>query len=341
MPIYDLTLHSPLHQGEFVGIERESVLEWVPSDTLWAAIVSTWNALGFDTAARLAGCENGGSTTPFIVTSAFPRAGDLRFYPAPPHLPAHVGLEELGKRAKKIRLLSLGVLQALCAGQTPPCQEENFLHGGNLWLTTQELDRARSLLQEDESGNMVFWRRQTVPHVTIDRTSNASNLFHTGRIVFAKNCGLWFASRGQDEWVSQAINYLSESGLGGLRSTGHGAFTWKQGSDDLPAVDSGWGLCLSRFAPASEDEVRKGLQEPASSYRLITVGGWCQDDQGHPWRRRSIRLVAEGALLPAQLQGKLVDVRPLEPETWLGEQRPVWRNGLALFIQAGKLMEAV
>lgn len=341
MAIFDLTLNGPLHQGEFVGIERESVLDWIPSDTLWAAIVSAWNALGFDASERLMDCKDGSSYAPFITTSAFPRAGVVRFYPAPPRLPEHAGMKDKGKASKKIRLISQNVLHDLSAGKTPENQDDCFIHGGSVWLSSSERNSIQSLFEEDEDGRPVLWRKQTVPHVTVDRMSNTSNLFHTGHMVFSKDCGFWFAARGKIDWVCESLNYLSQSGLGGLRSTGHGAFSWKQDPSDLPKADSGWGLCLSRYAPLSEEEIINGLQAYHSAYRLITVGGWCQDDQNHPWRRRSVRLVAEGALLPASTKGKLVDVHPVAPETWLGPQRPVWRNGIAFLIPAGKLVEAI
>jgi hypothetical protein len=70
------------------------------------------------------------------------------------------------------------------------------------------------------------------------------------------------------------------------------------------------------------------------------VGGWCEDDEGHPWRRRAVRLVAEGALLPATARGALVDVRPKKIEEWRDPLRPVYRSGLAFMIPAGKLVEA-
>ena len=84
MAIFDLTLKGPIHQGEFVGINREAALEWVPSDSLFAAIVATWasQANRWRQSGRFC---NG--VPPFLLTSAFPRAGLVRFYPSPSRLP--------------------------------------------------------------------------------------------------------------------------------------------------------------------------------------------------------------------------------------------------------------
>lgn len=341
MTIFDLNLRSPLYLGEFVGINREATLDWIPSDTLLAAMVTAWAQQGVDVKARLAAIN---APHPALrLTSALPRAGTVRFYPAPPRKPQRLfGALEV-KTLKKIAWLSQGVLDQLSkTDQVPAHADDNFLHGKSIWLTTAEREAVDPLLAEDEEGRLSLWRKQIVPHVTLDRASNASNLFHTGRVTFGENCGLWLGVRGEAAWVRAALSYLSDAGLGGLRSSGHGAFDAHEQPIDLPEVKADeWGLCLSRYAPQSETEIVQGLQAPQSTYQLVTVGGWCQDDEGHHWRRRAVRMLAEGAVLPASARGGLVDVRPVKPEEWLGPQRPVYRSGLAFLIPAGRLAEAV
>lgn len=340
MTIFELTLRGPLYLGEFVGINREVTLDWVPSDTLFAAIVTAWAQQNVDVNARLAPFA---ADPPLSLTSAFPRAGHVRFYPAPPRLPQHSGLFAAGqsaKVAKKIRWLSQGVLDALIAGQTPARDDENWLHGKTVWLTSTERRDVERLLSEDDDGQLSLWRKQIVPHVTVDRASSASNLFHTGRVTFGAECGVWFAARGQTDWVRSALTYLSDAGLGGLRSTGHGGFTFTEAANDLPAIKDGeWGLCLSRYAPQTEAEITQGLQAEKSAYQLVTIGGWCQDDDGHAWRRRSVRMLAEGALLPSVVRGGLIDVRPQAVPQF--DHRAVYRNGFAFLIPAGRLAEAL
>ncbi len=336
MPIFDLELRGPLYQGEFVGINREATLDWIPSDTLFAALVTAWAQQGVDVSARLAAFET--QTPPLLITSAFPRAGTVRFYPAPPRKPAYLfDVPDLSPKAlKKITWLSQGVLEQLQQGKTPAFDHaDNFLHGGSIWLTKDERTAIEPLLSVDEEGRLSLWRKQIVPHVTVDRAANASNLFHTGRVTFGEGCGLWFGVRGEAGWVRSALKYLSDAGLGGLRSTGHGAFSCEERADDLCEVTAGeWGLCLSRYAP-TEAEVASALQDRRSTYALVRVGGWCQDDDGHHWRRRAVRLLAEGAVLPASARGKLVDVKPGQVM-----RRAVYRSGLAFLIPAGGLAEA-
>jgi len=341
MAIFDLTMRGPLHLGEFTGIHREATLDWIPSDTLFAALVGAWAEQGLLVEDQLE--EFRRQSPPWIISSAFPRAGMVRFYPAPPRLPRHSGIlvEGSAKAAKKIRWLSAGVYEALAQGETPAAGENNFLHGGTVWITSAEYGQVKNLLELSVDGRWRLWGTQVVPHVTLDRSRNASNLYYTGQVNVGKNCGFWFAIRGPGENVRPALNYLAEAGLGGLRSTGHGSFYWTEMETDLPEVKSGYGFCLSRYAPQTSEEIARGLQAENSAYKLVTVGGWCQDDRGHSWRRRTIRMVAEGALLPNVVSGGLVDVRPLKPEDWLGPQRPVYRAGWAFLIPAGKLVEAI
>lgn len=333
MALYELFLRAPLHLGEFIGINREAALGWIPSDSLFAAIVAAWAHSGVDVDATLTNDQS-----PFTLTSAFPLAGGVRFFPAPPRLPRDVADKLDSKTLKKIRWLSQAVLGLLRDGQMPPHDEQtNFLHSQSVWLAERERGQIKAALQPKDGEPLRLWHRQIVPHVTADRVSNASNLFHTGRVLFAPECGLWFAARGDTTLIEPALSFLQDAGLGGLRSTGHGAFSWREAADDLPADDGRPVFTLSRYAPQADGELR-GLQNEHSAYALTRVGGWCEDANGNGWRRRAVRLVAEGAILPAGAKGRLVDVRP-ENVAWAGPERPVYRCGLAFTTPAGKLWE--
>ncbi len=342
MTIIHLNLGGSLHQGIFTGINREKALEWVPSDTLFAALVQTWAEQDVDVEARLAGFLTSDTAPPLIITSAFPFAGDVRFFPAPPLLPGGLSMFAKGsyKKAKKVKWISESILAGLVNGEDPS-DESLLIHGGNVWISGKEESNLRELVGENGENPLVLWQYQIVPRVTVDRSSSASNLFHSGRVTFASHGGLWFGIRGEVDWVLEALPHLEDSGLGGLRSSGHGAFTHQKIDQSLPEAADGFGLLLSRYAPGSMDEITDGLQANRSAYQLASVGGWCQDYTGHAWRRQTVRMVSEGSLLPvAACQGKLVDVRPQNVQPWVGPQS-VYRYGLAFFIPAGKLVEAV
>ncbi len=336
MPIYDLKLRGALHQGEFLGIHRESILDHVPSDSLFAALVTAWARLGAEMETYLQGFSPG-ERAPFRLTSAFPRAGKVRFYPVPPRLPEIEGLEY--KQAKKIRWLSAGVLEKLITGKTPSIEPENFLHGKSTWFTSSEFSEIKELLQFGIDGTPALWGEQISPRVVVGRLDNVSNLFFAGRMVFAPQCGLWFGARGETSRIDEALSILQDDGLGGLRASGHGAFDWKKSNEELAEAPKGWGYSLARFAPQKEEI--GVIKNEKSAYRLETVHGWCKDDTGKAWRRRAVRMLAEGALLPAEgLQGDIVNVRPAGVGDWLSKERAVYRAGYAFLIPAGKLVEA-
>jgi CRISPR type III-A-associated RAMP protein Csm4 len=144
----------------------------------------------------------------------------------------------------------------------------------------------------------------------------------------------------QTAWIDKALTSLQDTGLGGLRSTGHGAFAFEKANATQPDCTDEFGLLLSRYIPASEKETQEILQAKKSLYQFVTVGGWYKDANGHPWRRRSARMAAEGALLPASANGMLLDVRPQDAAVH-SEPPAVYRYGLPFFVPAGKLAEDV
>ena len=345
MLIFDLEPRAALHVGEFAGIEREAVQSYIPSDTLFAALVVAWRSVrpAGEVEARLQACQV--DPPALWLSSAFPRAGSgdeaVRLYPMPLglRLNAREGLLD-GKQRKRIKWVSQGIFDHLLAfgkldGECDP--QHNFAQGGSAWLTRAELAHLRTALGQPQ-GELVLWRTDVVPRVTVDRQSSASNLFHAGRLVFAPGCGLWCAAQGAGAtWVREGLEVLKDSGIGGLRSIGHGAFdVTALAPGDVARPAQGYGVCLSRYAPRSADEVALALQAPHSAYGLVAVGGWCQDDAGKAWRRKGVRLIAEGACLGAAARGHLVDVRPEGVMS-----RPVYRYGLAftLPVSAAALMD--
>ncbi len=329
MMIFDLELRAPLHVGEFVGIDREAVQSHIPSDTLFAALVMAWRALPDANAlsARLAACK---ATEPALwLTSAFPRAGQVRFYPMPLGLRLNAGDDALSaKQRKRVRWVSQELFDKLLTFQDvrAECEPQaNFAQGATVWLTKRERESLVQLLHST-GDDLTLWREQIVPHVTVDRHGDASNLHHSGRLSFVPGCGLWLGAQGSGAaWVKDGLDLLRDSGIGGLRSTGHGAFTYTSTQRaDLQRPARGYGVCLSRYAPRNASEIASALQAPGSAYALVLVGGWCQDDAGKAWRRKSTRLIAEGACLGAAARGGLVDVHPEGVMV-----RPVYRYGLA------------
>lgn len=341
--VFRLVPRGALHVGTW-GIGREEALDYIPSDTLFSALVVQGISAEGLPAFFESLTKHPATNPPLLITSAFPYAGPVRFFPMPAGGPA----AELEKHFRKARWVSERIFHTLRQGHLPAGEMEeriNLVQGKSVWLTRLErAEIARALGIRDIPGapesDLRLWAVSVVPRVAVDRVTDASNLFHAGRLTFAKGCGLWLAARGTDEalgWLKAGLQLLADAGLGGLRSIGHGAFAPEDGDwPALPAPSDGDAcfISLSRCAPqpAEFDAVLRAAQ---AAYELEVVAGWCQDDAGHPWRRKRVRMVKEGARLgwPGYVPGAVVDVRPANVPQF--KERPVYRWGLAFPVAAG------
>lgn len=247
----------------------------LPSDTLFAALVDSWGRSGDDpadwTGPFLAG------DPPFLLTSAFPFAGALRFYPAPVDLERLMPAERpeesgsIRKRLKRIRFLSEALLRRLLSGKGMP----DLLSGANgeggeagtvplqegaLCLLPEEVEKLPEPMRVNAQGGrralsllsrQPVWREERVPRVAVDRVNAASNIFHAGRTRFAAGCGLWFGVqwRNADMVVEggsglsygralrEMVEALGDGGIGAERSAGYGAF------------DASWGEAFALREP--------------------------------------------------------------------------------------------
>jgi len=346
MPSVTLRPTGAFHVGQDTGSERQKVYAYVPSDTLFSAMMVAWAQQG--KANEIV--EQFKAQPPFVLTSAFPclLAKDdalrviTRLLPVPQvKLPSDEVLAP--KKKKRVRWVSWGVFEKLCSALSlaDETDEANFLQGYSVWLLKQERDQVTQAWERD-ADSRPWWTTDTVPHVALDRVTNAGALFHTGRVTFAEGLGLWFAIRGnasQGANIKSALALLADAGLGGFRSTGHGAFEWTWDDGDVaftPSPDSRYAVTLARYAVKDQGEAAQSLKVRGASYQLVTVAGWCTDDALHTWRRKRLRMVTEGSVIglkgsPSQdgALGGLVDVKPSgAPQAEFGA-RGVYRYGYA------------
>lgn len=349
LDIYRLTFRDGLHVG-FHGIGQENTLSHIPSDSLFAALAVTRANLHGDAGPWIDQFTK--AEPPIRLSSAFPFAGDVRFYPRPPERPASMDLKDWDR----IRFVSEGILQGLLKNTLP---EENLpqgldkeprtglaLQNGQLWLKSDEAMRLPPGLREKKKldGTPIplslkvvqrqrVWQESTIPRVTVDRISNTSEIFHTGRIQFSQGCGLWFGvewnDRNQVQDLEELLSLLGDAGLGAERSIGYGAFQFERMKQavawDNPRPDGRLYL-LSRYHPRDAKDAESLLKH--AYYDLVVVSGRVQTAGVANQRRRSARLVAEGSLVGGAAQGGLVDVQP----TVQPFPHPVYRYGLALGI---------
>lgn len=338
------------------GIEQEETRATPPSDTLYAALV---------TMAIEAGCPPGiwetawavPSRAPFWLGSAFPYAGGVRFYPMPQVDLVAYGLStENIKPLRRIAFISEGIWHALRQGRPlnafwPENEGGAFLQEGTLWLSKEEVARLPETMRLlpgkarprplSALTHLLLWENAQMPRVTVDRLTNQSAIYYTGRVAYAQGCGLWFpvawrqpdaSAYGDMSWralFEWLLTLLADAGLGGDRAAGLGGFAWHAGEpltwpdpiEGQPAVT------LSRYHPRSE-ELPQALAGETARYRLTSVAGYLNSAQSAAQRRRRLWLLEEGSIIivthPSGM-GDVVDVKPNVGDF----PHPVWRYGIA------------
>ncbi|MBC7252182.1 MAG: type III-A CRISPR-associated RAMP protein Csm4, partial [Anaerolineae bacterium] len=348
------------------GVGQEAAIIHVPSDTLFAALVAAWVEAGGrgESWGEVFPQAGKNADPPLLLTSAFPYAGGVRFYPLPQVDldPLGVEVQERRKDLKRIAFVSEGIFRRIVSGQSlagylpPPSGEPGkglFLQGRTLWLTVDEvaqLPEAMRTVEKQERRSerplralqhLPVWQADKVPRVTVNRINSAGNIFHTGRVTFSPDCGLWFGVEWRrpetplDGGVSyreafeQALSLLTDSGLGSERAVGYGAFRWQSGGSlswPDPAPDALY-VTLSRYHPRPS-ETPGAFSGDFVAYSLVPVAGYLQTPTGAAQRRRRLWLAAEGSVLRALGPGPYGDLTDVRPHVG-AFPHPVWRYGLA------------
>jgi CRISPR-associated protein Csm4 len=201
-------------------------------------------------------------------------------------------------------------------------------------LLTKVIDKKVVALNLKAIQRQKVWVESVVPRVTVDRVSNTSEIFHTGRIQFAAGCGLWFGAHwlADDARASfeETLQVLGDSGLGAERSAGYGSFRFSRTEKTLPiaeAKSNGLLYLLSRYYPENQADAESLLRDDAA-FDLAYVAGRTQAMGTANQRRRGARLVVEGSVIGGGATGALADVTP----TVGSFPHKVYRYGYALGI---------
>jgi CRISPR-associated protein Csm4 len=328
------SFHFGLH-----GVGQEKTSPTLGSDSLFAALV-----------ARLARSSNPArveefcrpfvsGSPPFVLTSTFPLAGRVRFFPPPITSRTPDSSQASHKLIKKVLFVSESLYRKLLDGEMlSSLGEIHPLQNGKVWASKAEI---KDLPVELVKAGVNLWAEEQRPRVSLDRASQASLLYFTGQVTFAAGCGLWFGLRwlqldpALQQQLAALLADLADAGLGAERNSGLGGARI-QPLDDLTLPDAeaaGRWTTLSRYLPGSDET--SILAHPGSAYTIRSIGGWLDSPARTGQRRRNINLLAEGSVLgslPCPVPGQVVDVRPVyesDPDP-LGH--PVYRSGLALAV---------
>lgn len=335
--IYKLKPKATFHLG-VAGVGIEATESIIHSDTLFSAIVSAWCHLGeVDDNGKIPILEpfiQPDGNTPFYLSSAFPYAGDMLLLPCP-----RIKLVE-DKNTKKIEFISVEALQEVIQGRL---DEKAVIQGGQIMITCAEYKRLACDFAWKSNKEERLWksgRKTRTPRVTIDRITSQTQIYFCGRVSFEQNCGLYFWVDVRDEkyknHLDSAIDFLSDEGLGGERSIGHGQFTFHCEMAELPTFSNPNPsqtkyLTLALYHP-TEDEVCRDEILDGAAYKLMERGGWIYSPDGRSKRRKRIKMLREGALFNKPIVGDIVSVEPSD------FPHPVYRYGLA-FPKGGLRME--
>ena len=332
MDCYRLSFRGPFHvDGRGVGFYEASE-PFIRSDTLSAALLSTWALLD------PAGAGLRAASPPFRVSSCFPYWRDQFLLPRPVasfalRLP-EIRLDE-HKTLKKIQWLTpeLWKQAAVAAEHWQPPVATGPTAKMSVWQGALALpiEQAKNLPER-------LWAEEERPRLAVERISNSpveGALFHFGRVYFQEEGGLYFLVRFDNPACradfEAALSLLGDQGLGADRTSGGGFFTWKQVeapqlpplSGDEPAV------ALSLVNPAPEDCQDNWLRD--AKYNLINRGGWIAYSG---LRRKRLRMFTEGSEFAQPLRGRVVDVTPDVSDN--PPPHRVFRDGRGFFVGVGE-----
>ena len=311
---YHLNFRSPLHLGRRgVGLEETEIS--IPADTLFSAICQTWRTFYGEERLTdfLAQYETG---EPFLLTSAFPFAGNTRFFPKP-LIDLKVDADDERKKLKKVRFLSERRFRQIVNGEEIAFDPDDLINDGQLWI------------HDDDKCSRTVWTTDKRPRVTLDRQSSTSEIWHLGGVKFHENCGLWFDAKFEVEetqtQIETILRVLGDTGIGGERSAGYGIFDLHSEPAEIESErETDRFVTLSPICPRDADELNRLIQGDVG-YTLEECSGWIGSAEGSGLRRQQVWMFAEGSVLSGNggRVGRLVDLKPDACP------HPVWRYAYA------------
>ena len=324
--VYRLTFKTQLHLGRASGPVQEGSLglekteTYIPADTLFSAICQTWTTF-YDPESLttfLKGYTEDSTVLPFMLTSTFPFAKDVYFFPKP------LMLSTPSKKSKRVRFVSQSLFQNIVSGNPPEFNENQLVNGEEVWMTPEE----REQLETSDDEDFTIWTTNTRPRVTLGSRNSGSEIWHVQTVQFNTNCGLWFAAQfDSDETkhkIETLLRVLGDTGIGGERNAGYGTFDFTEATLEIPTPETGSQfVTLAPICPKSPEQLTR-LLTGNIAYTLNPLTGWVSTT-GTTSRRKQVSMFAEGSILHASDThiGRLVDLRP---DNW---EHPVYRYGYA------------
>ena len=316
MTLYSVHLHCrPGTRFHWGTGRRDEVGGILHADTLFGAMV--------ENAALMAGPE---ATEAFIedfeqgrilISSAFPslevkneyHAHWVDFLPRPQLPGLFTYPDDVYKKIKRVRYLSPTYAHQLAKGEAitwAALQEGLCFEGGFAW---HPRDGKPATLPEDAPNP---FSRAEIQKVKVHTDEEEGRLHMESAVVLrggvpggAPHYHFWLQCESQPEahsLLAAALRLMPDQGLGGERSTGAGLFgaiSWHAAPwPEVPEANAYWHLAPSR--PRNQKEWSAYL----SHELLLRGGGYMSDGRRLP----KIRVMAEGCVSDAPIEGSLVDL---------------------------------
>ncbi len=331
--VYRFKFKTQLHLGRATGAAQtgslglEKTETYISADTLFSAICQTWSTFYDSESLKkfLKSYKEDSNTFPFMLTSAFPYADKVHFYPIPLTFRMNEDTpDKLKKKLKKVRFISKSIFQKIISNELPDFDKDNLINGENVWVSADEKEQLKNAMDNEP----IIWETSTRPRVTIGEQNAGSEIWHVQTVQFNKGCGLWFAAKFDSDETKRKIEtllrVLGDNGIGGERNAGYGQFKFNPAELDLPTVeDSDQFVTLSPICPKCPEQLEH-LIDGVIAYNLTPLTGWV-GSHGTYKRRKQINMFVEGSVLNSSDKpvGRLVDLRP---DNWA---HPVYRYGYA------------
>jgi CRISPR-associated protein Csm4 len=199
-------------------------------------------------------------------------------------------------------------------------------------------------IETDELNKIKIHDTYSMPKVSVNRLYGDSNNFYFDDITEIKYSELekytvktfmYFVYFGEiTKEIKAAINMIQDEGIGGKRSRGLGVFEkvefdeskdkFKEELNRYINNSSKYYINISTVFPKIE-EVNEIL-----SYKLENRRGFIFSNGGHAYRKKSVRIIKEGSIFKAKINGMIEDITPKR-----FEKHKVWLYGKALLIGFG------
>ncbi|MCM8822702.1 MAG: type III-A CRISPR-associated RAMP protein Csm4 [Candidatus Omnitrophica bacterium] len=296
LTLYKLKFLSSVHLGTREGF-FESCDVILHSDTFFSAFCNSFHILyGRENLDALLKRFLSGDL-PFLVSSAFPFSEDKLFFPVP------LNQMPSDKDYKKIEYVEKS-------------QFEKLLHGECIEKIAKP---------EDKQFRLII----NTPRIAINRINNSpgENFFFFSEMFFTVDSGLFFVVDFKDaafkKQFDATLNLISQEGIGADRTCGKGHFNVVEISkiEFMLSADTDGSVLLSLYHPEEKEfgQLKDGF------YQIIERKGYIYSPYARNYRRKSVRMVEEGSVVPGNVVGCLVDITPE-----IFDQHKVYRYGFAL-----------